>query len=80
MKKKIVIKLKDIVNDAMDLVTDIQQKIKSDVDAVYERQIIDAKSFLGVLSIASYPLTMIIHSDDKEEIEIFKAICNKYEV
>lgn len=54
--------------------------IGSDVDAIFEKQILDAKSLIGVMSIAIHPITVVIHSDDSSEIERFAGICRKYEV
>ena len=61
-------------------VNEMTYHIKSDVDAIYERQVIDAKSILGLTSLASHPIAVVIHSDDLSEIAYFKSVCERYEV
>ena len=41
---------------------------------------VDAKSILGLTSLASHPIKVVIHSDDLSEIAYFKSVCEKYEV
>lgn len=48
------------------------------VDAIYDRQVVDAKSLLGVMSIAIHPLRVVIHSDDLSEVAYFAHICEKF--
>ena len=79
MKKRFAVDLHDIDNTE-GFVKEISEKIRSDVDAIYERQVVDAKSLLGVVMITSRPIEVEIISDDEEEIKVFEEICKKYEV
>lgn len=79
MKKRFTVDLHDIDNTES-FVKEISEKIRSDVDAIYERQVVDAKSLLGVVMITSHPIEVEIISDDEEEIKVFEEICKKYEV
>lgn len=79
MKKRFTVDLHDIDNTES-FVKEISEKIRSDVDAIYERQVVDAKSLLGVVMITSRPIEVEIISDDEEEIKVFEEICKKYEV
>ena len=79
IKKEFVINLNEI-EDLKTFVNEMTYNIKSDVDAIYERQVIDAKSILGLTSLASHPIKVVIHSDDLSEIAYFKSVCEKYEV
>lgn len=67
------------VYDASQFVTEITS-IKSDIDAIYNNSIVDAKSYLGILLVSAHPLTIRLHSDDEEEIKKFIDICEKYNV
>lgn len=49
-----------------------------DIDAKYDRQIVDAKSFLGLLSLAHHETTIILHSDNQEDIKKFAEICEEF--
>ena len=79
MKKRFAVDLHDIDNTES-FVKEISEKIRSDVDAIYERQVVDAKSLLGVVMITSRLIEVEIISDDEEEIKVFEEICKKYEV
>ena len=81
MKKRFTVDLHDIDNTE-GFVKEISKKIRSDVDAIYERQVVDAKSLLGVVMITSrlIEIEVEIISDDEEEIKVFEEICKKYEV
>ena len=79
MKKRFTVDLHDVDNTES-FVKEISEKIRSDVDAIYGRQVVDAKSLLGVVMIASRPIEVEIISDDEEEIKVFEEICKKYEV
>ena len=79
IKKEFVIKL-NAIEDLKTFVNEMTYHIKSDVDAIYDRQVIDAKSILGLMSLASHPIKMLIHSDDLSEIAYFKSVCERYEV
>ena len=56
----------------------VRCSIESDVNAVYENQIVDAKSVLGLVSLSSHPIKIEINSDDESEIEQLKGICEKF--
>ena len=79
VKKEFFINLNEI-EDLKAFVNEMTYHIKSDVDAIYERQVIDAKSILGLTSLASHPIKVVIHSDDLTEIAYFKSVCERYEV
>lgn len=68
------------VDNTESFVKEISEKIRSDVDAIYGRQVVDAKSLLGVVMITSRLIEVEIISDDEEEIKVFEEICKKYEV
>ena len=68
------------IDNTESFVKEISEKIRSDVDAIYERQVVDAKSLLGVVMITSRLIEVEIISDDEEEIKVFEEICKKYEV
>lgn len=79
MKKRFTVDLHDVDNTES-FVKEISEKIRSDVDAIYGRQVVDAKSLLGVVMITSRLIEVEIISDDEEEIKVFEEICKKYEV
>ena len=79
MKKEFLVDLHSI-NDLKDFIEELNLKTVSDVDATYDRQTVDARSFLGVMSLAFHPITVKINSDNDCEIEDFNEICKKYEV
>lgn len=79
MKNEYVINLSDI-NNLRQFTTDILYKINGDVDAIYERQVVDAKSYLGLLSISMHDIKVIIHTENPRDLEKFRKICKKYEV
>ena len=79
VKKEFFINLNEI-EDLKAFVNEMTYHIKSDVDAIYERQVIDAKSILGMTSLASHPIKVLIHSDDLSEIAYFESVCERYEV
>ena len=55
-------------------------KFDTDFDLVSGRYVIDAKSIVGLMSLACHPIKMLIHSDDLSEIAYFKSVCERYEV
>ena len=79
MKKEFLINLNEI-SDLKEFVNLILYKITSDVDAIYENQVVDAKSLMGIITLASHPLLIRIYTDNNEELEVFNSICNKFEV
>ena len=79
MNNKYTINLNNLIH-LKDFHSEISKNISSEVDAIYEKQIIDAKSLLGLLSISVHNIEVKIHSDDTRELETFKQICERYEV
>lgn len=79
MMKEYLINLNDI-NNLRQFNGDIMYQISSNVDARYEKQVVDAKSMMGLMMISIHDITVSINSDDKKELETFKQICEKYEV
>ena len=54
---------------------------ESDIDVFHGRYVVDAKSPLGVLSLnLSNPISVVIHSENPEEIKRFDEVISKYEV
>lgn len=50
------------------------EKCDFDIDVIYNRIIVDAKSFLGVLSLLSNPVMVACHGED----DTFKQVCHKF--
>ena len=46
--------------------------------AKYKNQIVDAKSLMGLISLSSHNIKVIINSDDEEELKIFNNICKPF--
>ena len=56
-------------------------KLESHIDVVYQNQIADAKSVMGLIAIASVHIVeVVIHYISLHELIEFKNICEKYEV
>lgn len=68
----------DSLTDLEEFVHELISQIKSDVDGCWQHQIVDAKSFMGMVSISTHPVTVRLNSDDKEEVRIFNDICTRY--
>lgn len=79
LKKKYVLDL-DSITDIGNLVNDINNEIESSVDGVVGRQVVDAKSFLGMVAIAGHEVTLAINSEDDRELRSFGAICHRYKI
>lgn len=77
MSKEHIVNL-DNISLLKEFINEVTYHIKSDVDAIYDRQVVDAKSLLGVMSIAINPLRVVIHSDDLSEVAYFAHICEKF--
>lgn len=77
MKKNFIMNL-DSLTDLSNFVTELTTKISSDVDGIYQRQVVDVKSYLGLVSISIHPVNIIINTDDEDEIALFNEICKKY--
>ena len=53
--------------------------IDSDVDLIYGRYTLDAKSIMAIFSInLNNKLKLVLHSDDEEEIRRFNEIAEEY--
>lgn len=68
----------DSLTDLEEFVHLLISKISADVDGCWEHQIVDAKSFMGMVSISTHPVTVKINTDDEKEIGLFDAICARY--
>ena len=77
MSKSFVVNLNQL-EDLSKFVSQVRGSVASDVNAVYENQIVDAKSVLGLVSLSSHPIKIEINSDDESEIEQLKGICEKF--
>lgn len=66
MRKEFTLNL-DSLTDLEEFVHLLISKISADVDGCYEHQIVDAKSFMGM-----------VNSDDEKEVELFNGICSRY--
>ena len=53
--------------------------IESDVDLIYGRYTLDAKSIMAIFSInLNNKLKLVLHSDDEDEIRKFNEIAEEY--
>ena len=53
--------------------------IESDVDLIYGRYTLDAKSIIAIFSInLNNKLKLVLHSDDEDEIRKFNEIAEEY--
>ena len=53
--------------------------IESDVDLIYGRYTLDAKSIMAIFSInLNNKLKLVLHSDDEDEIRKFNKIAEEY--
>lgn len=75
-------KEKVILINTIDRVKRFTQKVSvldAEVDIVSGRYIVDAKSIMGIFSLDILkPLTVIIHSEDEEEINKFNEIMEDF--
>lgn len=58
MRKEFTLNL-DSLTDLEEFVRLLINKISADVDGCYEHQIVDAKSFMGMVSISTHPVMQI---------------------
>ena len=64
-------KVKRFVNEAT--------TFECDVDVLYRRYILDAKSIMALLSAdLTEPLKVMIHTDDEEELKLFNEIMEDF--
>lgn len=70
----------DSLTDISNFIKELSIKIPCDVDGIYERQIVDAKSYLGLASISIHPVIIKINTEDENIIKIFNDICKKYKI
>lgn len=77
MNTKIKINLNDFTK-AKKFINEVV-KFNSDIDAVKDRYIVDAKSIVGIFTLdLSKPITIVIHSDDEEEIKRFNKTMEEF--
>ena len=76
-----IMKIKlNTLNDANNLVKSID-KYDYDIDAVYGRYVIDAKSIMGLLSLGiPKEIFIIIHTNNKDVISKFKEDISEWKV
>lgn len=79
MKTEFTLNL-DSLTDLNNFVMEISSQIPCDVDAKYGRQIVDAKSYLGLVTISIHPVTVVINTDNEDYIKRFNEICSKYKI
>lgn len=79
MKRSFILNL-DSLTDLTNFCTEISSNIASDVDATYGRQTVDAKSYLGLITISTHPIQIYINSENCAEIAKFNEICNRYPI
>lgn len=65
------------VSDVFNFSHDVR-RFHEDVDACHDRHVVDAKSFLGLLSISHSHIKVKIHTYDIGVIEDFFEFCKKY--
>lgn len=74
---KIKLNSKQDVNDFIDVCC----KFKFDVDACYGHYIIDAKSWLGIMSFGlGKELTIILHTEDINKINKFNVLTERWRI
>lgn len=77
MSTKITIILNDF-SKAKKFINEVV-KFESDVDAVKGRYIVDAKSIVGIFTLdLSKPITVVLHSDNMEEVERFNKTMEEF--
>ena len=79
MNKEYVLNL-DSLTDLNNFVMEISSQIPCDVDEKYGRQVVDAKSYLGLVTISIHPVTVVINTNNEDYIKRFNEICNKYKI
>lgn len=79
MNKEYVLNL-DSLTDLNNFVIEISSQIPCDVDAKYGRQVVDAKSYLGLVTISIHPVTVVINTDNEDYIKRFNEIGSKYKI
>lgn len=70
MNKEYVLNL-DSLTDLNNFVMEISAQIPCDVDA---------KSYLGLVTISIHPVTVVINTDNEDYIKRFNEICSKYKI
>ncbi len=74
-------KIKIILNDFSRAKKFIQEvsKFDSDIDAIKDRYIVDAKSIVGIFTLdLSKSITIVLHSDNEEEIKRFHEVMEEF--
>lgn len=70
---KIIINLNDF-SKAKKFINEVS-KFESDIDAIKDRYIVDAKSIVGIFTLdLSKPITVVLHSDNEEETKRFTEV------
>lgn len=67
-------------DDVLSFVNKISEKIPCDVNAMYENQIVDAKSLLGMLGMPKHNIRVYAVTNDNKIQNIFNEICESYAV
>ena len=67
-------------DDVLSFVNQISEKIQCDVNAMYENQIVDAKSLLGMLGMPIQNIKVYAVTNDTNIQKIFDEICNIYTI
>ena len=74
---KIIIKLNDF-SKAKKFINEVS-KFESDIDAIKDRYIVDAKSIVGIFTLdLSKPITVVLHSDNEEETKRFTEVMDEF--
>lgn len=79
MKKDFLLNL-DSLTDLNNFVINISANIPCDVDATYGRQVVDAKSYLGLVTLSIHPVRVSINTNNEDYIRRFNEICEKYKI
>lgn len=75
--------MKILINKIEDVKRFVQEctKFECDIDVGQKRQIVDAKSILGVLSLnLSEPITVVLYSDDETNIQHFNELISPWKI
>lgn len=74
---KIIINLNDF-SKAKKFINEVS-KFESDIDAIKDRYIVDAKSIVGIFTLdLSKPITVVLHSDNEEETKRFTEVMEEF--
>lgn len=77
MKTRVTINLNNFVK--VKKFTDVVESFESNIDAIRDRYVIDAKSTLGIFTLdLSKPIDVEIHSNNDEEIKRFNETMEEF--